>query len=199
MFAPLLVPEVVPPDECVALIDEMLASSPGPTPVLRNGQDRFEPTVRSSDSCTPSGPTSLKVLSRLERAARQVWADTGSEPGDLSGAHYFRYREGGFVAPHRDRSVNNDDPREVRWRQLSLVLFLNSGEPPDGFDGGALVVYATHQRRPTSQHTLRAQTGALALFDPGLVHEVTPVRSGTRYTVVTWLIERDTTQPKEIR
>jgi predicted 2-oxoglutarate/Fe(II)-dependent dioxygenase YbiX len=106
----------------------------------------------------------------------------------ISAAHYFRYPAGGFVGPHRDRSPNNDDPREVRWRRASLVLFLNSDAPPDGFEGGVLVVYVPQGYGSTITHTIHARTGALALFEPGLMHEVTRVRRGTRYTLVAWLI-----------
>ena len=129
-----------------------------------------------------------RALARVEQAAQTHWPAVDSGPGVISAAHYFRYPTGGFVGPHRDRSANNDDPREVRWRMASLVLFLNSDAPPDGFDGGALIVYVPQIHGRTIPLTIHARTGALALFDPGLVHEVTRVRSGTRYTMVAWLI-----------
>jgi hypothetical protein len=187
-YAPILVPNVLSIQECCALITEMVKHPPEPTPVLRAGRDNFEPSVRLSDSCVPSGPMRLHALSRVENAAQTHWPHDPDDPSTISAAHYFRYPKGGFVAPHRDRSPNNDDPREVRWRKASLVLFLNSGEPPDGFEGGALVIYVPQVSGPTITHTIRAQTGTLVLFEPGLMHEVTPVRSGARYTLVAWLI-----------
>jgi hypothetical protein len=187
--APILVPNVLSVEECGALISEMVEHPPEPTPVLRAGRDNYEPSVRLSDNCAPRGPMRTHALLCVENAARSYWPQDPNDPGTISAAHYFRYPKGGFVAPHRDRSPNNDDPREVRWRKASLVLFLNSGEPPDGFEGGALVIYIPQVSGPTITHTIRAQTGTLVLFEPGLMHEVTPVRSGARYTLVAWLIE----------
>ncbi len=186
--APMLVPDVLSPADCDALVAEMIAYPPEPTLVLRAGNDDYEPSVRTSDSCTPRGPMRARALALIEGAARTHWPAHHGDAGVISAAHYFRYRTGGFVGPHRDRSTNNDDPREIRWRMASLVLFLNSDAPPDGFDGGALVVYVPQISGPTIPHTIHARAGMLTLFDPGLVHEVTRVRSGTRYTVVAWLI-----------
>jgi|SRR5262245_4258156 len=186
--SPILVPNVLSVEECAALIAEMVEHPPEPTLVLRAGRDGYEPSVRSSESCAPRGPMHTQALARVENAARMHWPQDPNDPGTISAAHYFRYPTGGFVAPHRDRSPNNDDPREVRWRKASLVLFLNSGAPPDGFEGGALVIYVPQVSGPTITHTIRAQTGALAMFEPGLMHEVTPVRRGSRYTLVAWLI-----------
>ncbi len=189
--APILVPDVLSIDECNALIAEMTEHPPAPTLVLRAGNDDYEPTVRTSDSCAPRGQMRARALALVEQAARAHWPAGDSGPGVISAAHYFRYPTGGFVGPHRDRSANNDDPREVRWRMASLVLFLNSDAPPDGFDGGALVVYVPQISGRTIPHSIHARAGTLALFDPGLVHEVTRVRSGTRYTMVAWLIASD--------
>lgn len=187
-YAPILVPNVLSVPECAALIAEMVKYPPESTLVLRAGHDSYEPSVRFSESCAPRGPMRTHALARVENAARIHWPQATNDTGTISAAHYFRYPTGGFVAPHRDRSPNNDDPREVRWRKASLVLFLNSGALPGGFEGGALVIYVPQVSSPTIIHTVRAQTGTLAMFEPGLMHEVTPVRSGTRYTLVAWLI-----------
>lgn len=195
--APILVPDVLTQSECATLISEMEDQPPNPTLVLRAGVDGYEPSVRRSDSCAPRGPLRAHALTCVEQAARLHWPVSDGDPGAISDAHYFRYPQGGFVAPHRDRSPNNDDPREVRWRKASLVLFLNSDASPDGFDGGALVIYIPQIAGPTLPHTIHARTGTLALFDPGLVHEVTRVRSGTRYTLVAWLIASEQSYPEE--
>jgi predicted 2-oxoglutarate/Fe(II)-dependent dioxygenase YbiX len=186
--APILVPDVLSPDECQALIADMLKYPPHPTPVLRAGVDGYEPTVRNSESCVLGDLTRTHVLNRVENAARLHWPRDSADSSVISAPHFFRYPEGGFVAPHRDRSPNNDDPREVRWRMASLVLFLNSGLPPDGFEGGKLIVYVPRTSGPTIGHAIRAQAGTLALFEPGLMHEVTRVTRGARYTLVAWLV-----------
>jgi len=187
---PIVVTNVLSVVECRALVAELNGSSATPTPVLRAGRDDHEPMVRLSESCTPQGERHLAALARVEQAARAHWPADDSDPGIISAAHYFRYPTGGFVAPHRDRSPNQDDPREVQRRQASLVLFLNSQDAPEGFEGGSLLIYVPQLNGPTITHAMRAEAGTLVMFDPGLMHEVTRVRRGERFTLVAWLISR---------
>lgn len=186
-----LVPGVLTEGECRALIAEMLAGPREPTNVLRAGRDEYAPTARRSESCYPRGPARELAEERTERAARAHWPGVGDVPCAISASHYFRYPAAGFVGPHRDRSPNNDDPREVRWRMASLVLFLNPDAAGNDFDGGALVVYTPRLDGPTVPTVIRPVAGTLAMFEPGLVHEVTRVRSGIRYSMVTWLVADD--------
>lgn len=187
---PIVVPNLLTQAECRELVAKMGGSSAIPTTVLRAGQDFYEPMVRLSESCTPQGDLHLLALARVERAAQLHWPTEDTDPGVLSAAHYFRYPTGGFVAPHRDRSPNQDDPREVQRRQASLVLFLNSQDTSEGFEGGSLLISVPQLNGPTVTHTLHAVAGTLVMFDPGLMHEVTRVRSGSRFTLVAWLISR---------
>lgn len=189
-FRPIVTPNVLSLSECRHLLAELRGSSSTPTPVLRAGQDDHEPMVRLSESCTPQGEWHLVALARVERAAQAHWLACDSGPTIISAAHYFRYPTGGFVAPHRDRSPNQDDPREVQHRQASLVLFLNSQNTDEGFEGGNLLIYVPQLNGPTITHTIRAEAGTLVMFDPGLMHEVTRVRRGARFTLVAWLISR---------
>ena len=146
----LTVPGVLTGAQCRDLIDEMDRGTSGPTNVLRAGTDHYEPSVRSSESCYPDGPARAFAEETLAAVACAEWP--GARSCTLSAAHFFRYPPGGFVGPHRDRSPNNDDPREIRWRHASLVLFLNGGATvaeTDRFDGGTLTIYrpqlsATH-------------------------------------------------------
>jgi predicted 2-oxoglutarate/Fe(II)-dependent dioxygenase YbiX len=180
------VPGVLTDAQCRDLIHEMNGAASEPTKVLRAGVDHYEPVVRASESCYPRGAARSFAERRVEAVARSRWP--GANDCALSAAHFFRYPAGGFVGPHRDRSPNNDDPREVRWRHASLVLFLNGWNGNRAFDGGTLTIYTPRLSGPTVATVISPEAGTLAMFEPGLVHEVTRVRSGTRYSLVAWLI-----------
>ena len=196
------VPGVLTGAQCRDLIDEMNCGTSEPTNVLRAGTDHYEPSVRSSESCYPHGPARAFAEERVEAVARAEWPEAHS--CTLSAAHFFRYPSGGFVGPHRDRSPNNDDPREIRWRHASLVLFLNGGATTtahDRLDGGTLIIYSPRLSGPTVPSVIKPEAGTLVMFEPGLVHEVTRVRSGKRYSMVAWLItdgDRDTRSPDAV-
>jgi predicted 2-oxoglutarate/Fe(II)-dependent dioxygenase YbiX len=191
------VPGVLTVTQCRDLIDEMNCAANEPTKVLRAGMDHYEPAVRASESCYPRGPARSFAETQVRAVARAQWP--AGQACTLSAAHFFRYPPGGFVGPHRDRSPNNDDPREVRWRHASLVLFLNGGAAAqDGFDGGTLTVYTPRLGGRTVPSVIKPQPGMLAMFEPGLVHEVTRVRSGTRYSMVAWLIAENDGQERNL-
>ena len=101
------------------------------------------------------------------------------------------YREGDFFLPHEDSGHEPDDVEEVKERQVSAVLFLNAESEvpgPDIYGGGSLSFYGLidDPRMKGRGIPLIGEPGLLVAFRPELVHEVTPVTHGERYTVVTW-------------
>jgi predicted 2-oxoglutarate/Fe(II)-dependent dioxygenase YbiX len=82
--------------------------------------------------------------------------------------------DGGFFRQHRD----NSEP-ELAHRRLALTLNLN-----DDYEGGELNFpeYGTYGYKP--------RQGACVVFPCALMHQVFPVRSGTRFMLVTFMFER---------
>jgi predicted 2-oxoglutarate/Fe(II)-dependent dioxygenase YbiX len=106
----------------------------------------------------------------------------------------LHYGVGGHYIPHVDaETLYKDDAGLELWektldRDLSLVYFLN-----DDFAGGELVF-------PDLDLVIEPEPGTLVCFpsDHHYVHEVKPVRSGHRYTVVTWMRVEGTPSLDEI-
>lgn len=86
-----------------------------------------------------------------------------------SGYQLLRYKEGSFYQPHVD-SVTSE-PRSV-----SCSIVLN-----DSFKGGEFVFFE-------GQEVYNLKKGDALLFPSNFLypHEVKPVKSGTRYSIVTW-------------
>ena len=83
----------------------------------------------------------------------------------------YRSEEGGFFHPHRD----NLSPSTAH-RRFGLTVNLN-----DGFEGGEL-------RFPEYGPDLyRPRAGAAILFSSSLLHEVLPVTSGERFSLLSFL------------
>ncbi len=108
------------------------------------------------------------------------------EPG------FLRYRPGDFYVAHRDQYL--DDPADaalLRRRKVSVVVFLNGeGElsDPEKYGGGALTFAGLldDARLHTVGIPLMAEPGLLVAFRSDVLHSVTPVTHGERYTIVTW-------------
>lgn len=100
--------------------------------------------------------------------------------GEIQQPQFLVYRPGDFFTLHRDR----DD--EGRNRRLaSVIIFLNSGESE--FRGGALKFYGEVSGK-LHPFQLPPEEGLLVGFRSEMLHEVEPVTSGERYTIVTWFM-----------
>jgi len=101
---------------------------------------------------------------------------------------YLLYRQGDFFSRHAD----GPEPSEFRFRQsprkVSVVVFLNGEKDSgseDSFCGGELVVYGGGDS-PDQGWPIVPSEGLLVAFPSFLVHEVKPVTSGERISLVSW-------------
>ena len=100
------------------------------------------------------------------------------------GASFLRYETGGFYLPHVDRAHVPSWPL-TEQRQITIVLFLESSceaEPSGGFRGGILRLFPD-EGEPMD---IIPKAGMLVAFPADMRHEVTPVTSGRRDTIVDW-------------
>lgn len=83
----------------------------------------------------------------------------------------LQYQQDGFFKEHYDigQSV-------LSHRKLSMVVFLN---PPSEYQGGQLLFFPDYP-------PLKQELGDVLLFPSYMYHEVKPVTTGVRYTLVIW-------------
>jgi SM-20-related protein len=75
---------------------------------------------------------------------------------------------------------------------VSIVVFLNGeGDPADdqSYTGGSLTFYGLMRdaRADDRGFPVTGEAGLLVAFPSQLVHSVTPVTCGMRFTIVSWL------------
>ena len=112
----------------------------------------------------------------------------------MQAPQFLVYREGDFFRPHEDDSEKPDAPDFVRQRSVSAVVFLNGATPgdPAGYSGGSLTFFGLMDDSPSGESVglpLAGETGLLVAFPSHLVHSVSPVTAGERYTLVSWFFE----------
>jgi SM-20-related protein len=110
-------------------------------------------------------------------------------------SHYQRpcflyYGIGDHYVPHTDSRHDNVDSLS-REREVSVVVFLNqqSEHKADGCYGGGDLAFFGLLTAPGMEARglpLAAEKGLLVAFRSDLVHQVTPVTHGERFTIVTW-------------
>lgn len=85
----------------------------------------------------------------------------------------------GFYGPHID--CNYGLAHEHRRRKLSLTVQLSDERD---YEGGELLLYNDSLKNPT---LASKKQGSLFLFRSYFLHEVRPVTSGIRYSLVAWI------------
>jgi predicted 2-oxoglutarate/Fe(II)-dependent dioxygenase YbiX len=114
-----------------------------------------------------------------------VAARFATELRSREGPSFLSYPAGGRYRPHRDRAHVASWP-DARRRLVAVVVFLNGSRAVDAsgeFDGGLLRLFA-EDGAPLVE--VEARAGMLVAFRADRLHEVTPVRGGTRETIVDW-------------
>jgi predicted 2-oxoglutarate/Fe(II)-dependent dioxygenase YbiX len=130
---------------------------------------------RKTEQLLPGGNNGAfgeRVAARVAEVNREVFGFrvVGLEDGVRLSA--YDAEVGGRFGPHGDLSVN----RSLRKLTFSVLL-----SDPDAFEGGDLAFLTG----PLAEARVQ---GALALFPFFLMHQVTPVTSGRRVTIVGWAI-----------
>jgi predicted 2-oxoglutarate/Fe(II)-dependent dioxygenase YbiX len=169
------------PDECQLVRHAMDAGTVEAAEVLVRGARR-QPRVRNASLVEPGRHVISQIESRLEGCRELVAESLHLELGEREGPGFIRYPVGGYYRAHIDCGVDPRWPDALR-RAASMVIFLNSAGPGGGgeFDGGFLTLFP-----PDEVITVRPEAGLLVAFPSDVLHEVTPVESGTRDTIVDW-------------
>jgi PKHD-type hydroxylase len=103
-------------------------------------------------------------------------------------AQYYRFDLTGFGEPFQLTNYDQSERGMYGWhqdyngktsRKLSLVLQLTD---PSQYEGGNLQVHTGMQPQ-----TVRKQRGLVAAFPSYVLHQVTPVTSGNRQSLVAWV------------
>jgi SM-20-related protein len=115
----------------------------------------------------------------------------GIEVSGVQRPQFLRYREGDFFAAHQDRGSDRRGAEFAQQREISVVIFLNdetSEDRPDTYEGGALTLFGLLDSDDDRSVGLpvSGEAGALIGFPSEMLHEVTPITRGERFTVVSW-------------
>jgi len=190
---------------CRDLRSEISAASSGAGLVNRDGDGVLDESSRRVRCADVSKATARLVRQRLLDLKPRLEEHFKIPLGGDEFPDFLCYGEGAFYRPHRDAST--DAPEEIRRRRVSAVVFLNSAVDgtAHGFGGGELTFYGLMDGRGWERcaFTLEPETGLLVAFRSDAMHEVQPVTSGQRFTVVFWFLEKGaetgaTKRPEEL-
>jgi PKHD-type hydroxylase len=167
-----VIPKTFTPEECAQLIAEF---TPRLQPALVDTLDRAQSEgIRKSSAVFifPNESTNW-VFRRLIRAVREVNDSVyGFELDQFKeGFQFTRYEAGEYYGPHFDIG-----PGRLAERKISVTVQLSS---PDEYTGGELIVYP--------EFVAAKDQGSMTVFPSFMCHNVNPVQSGVRYSLVSWM------------
>ena len=138
------------------------------------------PNTRGSfdDSLESTYTLGLKKLSAYRFPATEyVIADTVDTPGFLTEEQLFSLRNehdweiGEYYGPHFDIG-----PGRLAERKLSMTVQLSD---PADYTGGELLIYP--------EFVAGKERGSMTVFPSFMCHNVLPVKTGIRYSLVSWV------------
>jgi predicted 2-oxoglutarate/Fe(II)-dependent dioxygenase YbiX len=182
------------PEVCSSLREEMRVASGGSATVIDGGDDAVDETHRRTKQAAVSEATKTLVRDTMLAGLPALGKHFERELVGAQPPQFLVYREGDFFRAHRDNSQKPDAPDYVSQRAVSAVVFINGEAPgdPDGYSGGSLTFFGLMDDDASEESVglpLAGETGLLIAFSPQLIHSVSPVTAGERYTVVTWFFD----------
>ena len=173
-----------------------MRAATGAPATVANGRegDAVDETYRRTKQAKVSPTAATRIGEELLEAVPRLANHFERGLVGMQAPQFLLYREGDFFRPHEDDSKKPDAPDFVRQRSVSAVVFLNGATPgePAGYSGGSLTFFGLMDDSPSGESVglpLVGETGLLIAFPSHLVHSVSPVTSGERYTVVSWFFE----------
>jgi predicted 2-oxoglutarate/Fe(II)-dependent dioxygenase YbiX len=178
-------------DLCARLRSEMELQSGFPAMIGATGNERVDQDVRRANLVNVSTQTKLLIKERLLDIQPRLESHFKITLEEFEKPQFLTYREGCFYTPHQD---DNDQPaadESMKMRKVSAVIFLNgeSEEARPGFYVGGKLKFYGLMKDPLWKNCglpLIGEEGLLIAFRSDVMHEVTLVTCGARYTIVTW-------------
>jgi PKHD-type hydroxylase len=156
--------------------------------------------ARKADKRAQAGGMKTEEELKQVRRSQVSWLDKNQETawvfnklGHIASslnAQYYRFDLTGFGEPFQLTNYDQSEQGMYGWhqdyggknspsRKLSLVLQLSD---PSQYEGGNLQVMTGGQPQ-----TVRKQRGLVVAFPSYVLHQVTPVTSGNRQSLVAWV------------
>jgi predicted 2-oxoglutarate/Fe(II)-dependent dioxygenase YbiX len=183
------------PEQCACLRKLADSSSGHAAHVYQKGESRLDETQRKGLDVALSGSDKHEVEQKIKALRANLEQHFGGDLGEIDPVRCLVYRPGDFFTLHAD-AVESDEYRFLGKRRISVVVFLNDpNHPTAAYRGGELSFYGLMSAPGKERFgfPVDSETGLLVAFPARMLHEVSRIAEGKRYTLVTWFFGKEQT------
>jgi|SRR5262250_1111938 len=181
---------------CAEIRSEMATVARRPAMVRPHGKPggALDDKTRRTGIASVSTATNALVEDRLRAIQPALEQHFQVQLAGQQGLSFYIYEEGDFFAAHQDADAYDPiAPDWVRKRQVSVSILLNHGlgiADAEAYGGGELIFHGRRTDRIGTGFSipLEGEEGMFIAFPADWMHEVRPVTSGRRYSIVTWFV-----------
>lgn len=176
-------------EECASIRGHMLVSPTYSSFIIRrDGTSAVDTKLRRATNVMVPQEVHLVVDQLLVMIQDHINMHFSTSTSRHQQAQYLIYRPGDFFGRHRDDSPKSHLKHLVS-RKISVVIFLNDMRTTgQSFEGGVLR-FSGRFRDQSGERTrldVVPEEGLLIAFPSSLLHEVSRIKSGLRFTLVSW-------------
>jgi len=173
-----IITDFIDPAVCADLISDAKRSSALPAEVTKS-KGRIDLDMRRTSRLFLSPEKEQQITGYLQELKPRLENHFHVRLSGVESFQFLLYREGDFYKRHADKNDRADTPAYIKARRVSIVIFLN--DEAVGYTGGTLRVWNL-----SGPDRVQGQTGKVVAFPSEMMHEVEPVQSGERYSIVSW-------------
>ena len=195
----LVLPDFLDRAECDRLIDEMRGAAASAALVSRPGVngELIDERARRTGRVQVRPETEAEIVRRLRETRERMEGFFGLRLAwAIETPKFLRYETGDFFAAHRDTQERPEEGTAsiIRARRVNLIVALNDETPgaaEPSYAGAGLALYGLIDTPEWRRFgfPIRTPPGSLLAFRSTVVHEVAPVTRGTRYSVVSRMLD----------
>jgi predicted 2-oxoglutarate/Fe(II)-dependent dioxygenase YbiX len=190
------IPEFLTPEECAHWRRVAVASGGVEARIYRDQQGLHDESARKTLEVALDDPRRLELEQRITALQTGLERHYGVTLNGLDQLSCLRYRAGDFFRMHADVPESGSEQESAEFaavyrRCVSIVIFLNHpGHDTEPYQGGALSLFGLMNIPASGDFgfPVEAETGLLVAFPATMLHEVSPVTAGNRYTLVSWFM-----------
>jgi SM-20-related protein len=191
MLGFLVEPNFLTSDDCGRIRREMAHSNPEPAGVVHDGKTVLDPGRRSTKRVDVGEASLRQVEKKLSAMRGRLERHFGLALQGCQEPQFLLYQGGDFFRLHADTNDFDGSPEFLRQRKVSAVIFIGqraADDRPASHLGGELVFHGLidDPRMEGRGFSFPHDVGTLLAFPSHVLHEVTPVTRGQRYTMTTW-------------